>query len=58
MPLKAGSQWTPLGQISVKWNEVKEKWREKSDEMNWKKKSREAKVYTGPGATVIHTLNH
>lgn len=33
-PLKAGSQRNPLGQISVKWNEVWEKWKR---EMKWKR---------------------
>lgn len=35
MPLKAGSQQNPLGQISVKWNEVKIKWK---GEMKWREK--------------------
>lgn len=35
MPLKAGSQQNPLGQISVKWNEVKVKWK---GEMKWNEK--------------------
>ncbi len=35
MPLKAGSRQNPLGQISVKWNEVKVKWK---GEMKWNEK--------------------